>query len=793
MEDARSRQGGQWASARAFVLWFALVVHGSRESARATTVFAEFEHPGPAVLSAAALAAAAEVGTSEAESGLALGRWTAHGRGKALPLEWDRLAGVVRLVVPESLFHGRTAVVRFTDEEAPQSVPRERAAGETWGPEVAFRYALRMETNAVLVPANPPSWTGDAAYWRVLLPGHSVLDRLSCPGWVVPGGATTAELILRVGVPGMTQGRCTASLNGLGLGEAEWQGRGLSVLRWSIPEGVVVEGTNRVDWIVSGARGSVVHADQAELWIVSRGKVRGTRWVEATADGVLVLSAAEEGWTVLQAGPGGWRGRVRAEQRLDKDGNPEMRWAARAGEQFWIVDPGSGWRAPSRVWRNRGADLYGGPRMDVRVVLPVGWDGCAPALVETFARQGYRVRVHGLGSIRDGAGHGDADPEAMRNWLLKMAQAGAPPSVVVLIGDGHLDVKGVTEAGENHMPPLLESGLERFRAGDTGLGDLDGDGWPDVVVCRVPVRNEAECEAWLEKRARWFSAPIPSTEMVRALVVSDQPDAAGNFERDANELASGLGNHWAVHRALAPEVGVTGVRNALLEGFGGGADWVHYLGHGGRDRLGQGYLTALDLGSLPAVPRPPVLIGMTCGIGQFALPQSEGLAEALVRFKSGGAMAVWTSEGTALSPSWRSLGQGWVGSLTSGPAQTLADLVRGSIRHHRESGGDLEAVRSLVLLGDALLPVAGGDPLTELQTWTELEGEWLWLGWTGGEGPFRVEELTGWPPKPKRVVYEGSARLWRTPLAADDGRFYRVTVVHSDQRTSGGVMEFDRD
>lgn len=767
-----------------------LMACGDPRTARAAEVLAEFDQAGPAMVRAEVLAAAAGVDRSVVASGLAEGRWTAWGRAGVLPLERDLASGIVRLVVPEASLHGRTAVVRFTDARGVGPVPVVRGAGLTSGSEVPFRYAVRVETNALLVPANPPSWNGDAAYWRVLLPGHPVLERLACPGWMVPGGVATAELVFRVGVPGVTGGRCRALLNGVDLGEAAWQGRGLSVMRWPVPEGLVMAGSNRVEWVVGGERGSVVHADQAELWVTSQGAVRGTRLVEATADGVLVLPQVAGGWSVLESGPGGWRGRVEIGER---PGAGEVRWVARQGEAFWIVDPDPGWRAPSRVWGSRAGDLFEGPRAEVRVVVPEGWDGCGPGLVETFARQGHRVRVHGLGSIRDGAGYGDADPESLRDWLRGLARKGAAPEVLVLVGDGHLDVLGATGGGANLMPPVLEMGDEGFRAGDTGLGDLDGDGWPEVVVCRVPVRTEAECQAWLEKRSRWLAARGSAVGWGRVLVASDRPDAAGNFARDGDELASGVGPGWTVERALEPEVGVTGVREALLEGLGGGADLVHYLGHGGRDRMGSGYLAVSDLGGLPVVARPPVVIGMTCGIGQFALPQSEGLAEALVRLGTGGAMAVWTSEGTALSPAWRSLGQGWAMGLKAGSEATLGDLVRGAMEWHRALGGEVEAVRGLVLLGDALLPVAGSGATADLRVWAEVEGDTLWLGWTGGEGPFRVEALAGWPPERIAVVHSGPERACRMPLDGEGGRFYRVVAADAGQGLGRSGARSSRD
>jgi Peptidase family C25 len=740
----------------------------------ATTVYVEYQGFGPKVIPVSVLSAVTGLGVDAIHTGVQNGRWAASARCGSLTLGWDEVLGMFRLVLPESAMFGHVAVVRLTDGAKSSNEAADREAGDWGGTVVPFRYRLVTETNAVLVPSNPPTRDGDAVFWRAMLPGHAVLDRLVCPEWMVSGGVDTAELVLEVAVPAEVGGRCRALVNGLDLGEVDWRGRGSQALRWRVPHGGVRTGGNRVEWVVSGERGSSIHADRAELWLEGFKWPTGTVEVEAMSDGILELPVKGEVPWIMESGPKGWAGRVRAGRREVAEGGVRLWWNVRRGERFWVVQP-EGWEGPRGMRLSRGQKLYAGVRASVRVVLPDGWGDSARRIEEVLAQTGHRVRTHFLGEIRDGAGHGDGDPEALAQWLGTLVGMERGPETLVLIGDGHLDITGKLGSGPNPMPPRLETGPEGFWVGDTGLGDVDGDGWPEIVVCRVPVRTESECAAWLEKRERWMLGTEGWARGGRVLIAADGQDAAGDFERDGNDLASDLGTEWTVEKAMQSELGVAGVREALLSGMGGSADYVHYLGHGGRDRLGSGYLTVADLRNLPGVERAAVLVGMTCGIGQFAIPSTDGLGEALVRMPDGGAMAVWGATGTALSPAWRSLGKGWTAGLKSEAVHTLSDLIHASIDHHRAMGGDPGAVKHLVFLGDGLLPVPGGSVSHGIRLWVENEGGELVIGWTGGRGPFRLEHLMDPGSMTRAVAYEGYGRQVRYPIQSLEAGYFRVS------------------
>lgn len=748
-------------------LWFAT-------KTSALSVHVEYEGFGPKLLPAQTIAEATGRSVEAIESGLKAGRWGAHTRSGPVLLDWDEPSGGVRMVVPEGAAYGKFAVVRLQEAVGSEIGFPERPAGDVAGTLVPFCHRLVVETNAVLVPSNPPTREGDAVFWRVLIAGHGFLDRLICPHWFVPTQVDGGELVLEVATASQVGGRCRASMNGSDLGDAEWTGRGLHALRWRIPHGVIRSGSNRVEWAVQGVRGTSVYADRAELWLEGSDWPGGTLEVEALADGTMRIPVDGSIPTVVELGEAGVVRQMAPVHEVGGEGKGHIRWGVKRGERFWVVGSG-GWQLPRRAWLGRGDQLYQGPAGSIRVVVPEGWTNCMPALEEAMAAEGYRARVHLLGEIQDGAGCGDGDPIALTRWLGRLAGMGKRPENVLLIGDGHMDVQQKLGEPGNYMPPKLESGPDGFKVDDTGLGDVDGDGWPEIIVSRIPVRDESECLSWLAKRSRWRLETRALGPGRRVLIASDAADPAGNFALDGQELALGHSRDWQVQSATFSDVGAGGIRESILAGLGGAADFVHYLGHGGRDRLGTGYLTAADLSFLPAIGRPSVLVGMTCGIGQFAIPQSDGLGEGLVRLQEGGAMAVWASTGTALSPTWRSLSRGWTKGLSRPDVYNLSDLVRFSIQHHREMGGEPSAVRNLVLLGDGLLPVSVEPKHPGLRLWVEDLGTRLLVGWTGGQPPFTLESFAELDNGIHEVVYQGWGRSIELNKRPGESRLFRVT------------------
>ena len=147
--------------------------------------------------------------------------------------------------------------------------------------------------------------------------------------------------------------------------------------------------------------------------------------------------------------------------------------------------------------------------------------------------------------------------------------------------------------------------------------------------------------------------PVPA----QALLLSDIPDAAGDFNADMQSVADSLAGKFVsslIRRTDLPDD--ASMTQAITNQLAAGADFVNFSGHGAVDRFGSaGYLTSVLATNLHN-PRLPLVVAITCVAGQFAVPGNDCLGEILCKAPQGGAIAViaptglsWNSEAIQLN------------------------------------------------------------------------------------------------------------------------------------------------
>jgi hypothetical protein len=131
--------------------------------------------------------------------------------------------------------------------------------------------------------------------------------------------------------------------------------------------------------------------------------------------------------------------------------------------------------------------------------------------------------------------------------------------------------------------------------------------------------------------------------------VADNPDVAGDFETDADEIASGPLAGYATEKIYLGRLGTEATRSTLLASFDRGASLVSYIGHGApaiwaSERL----LHSNDTVKLSPQARQPIVLTMNCLNGYFVPPAFDSLAEALVKAEDRGAIAAFSPSGLSL-------------------------------------------------------------------------------------------------------------------------------------------------
>jgi hypothetical protein len=234
---------------------------------------------------------------------------------------------------------------------------------------------------------------------------------------------------------------------------------------------------------------------------------------------------------------------------------------------------------------------------------------------------------------------------------------------------------------------------------DNLLGDVDGDGLPEMTVGRIPVVSAAELEAYTAKIAAYEAAGGAAWNG-NALFLADATDRGANFAADSATVAAQLAANYTVALTDLTSTPLAAARSQLLDGFGNGLAFIDYLGHGAQDRLSAGgLLTDDDVPSLTNGARLPVLTAMTCTINRFAVPGVPALGELLVKSGAGGAGAVWGPSGLSAHGDARLLATRFYHATDA----RLGDRLLRAIAEFRTLGGDPTLPSLYILLGDPAL------------------------------------------------------------------------------------------
>ncbi|HEX6900332.1 MAG TPA: C25 family cysteine peptidase [Thermoanaerobaculia bacterium] len=575
------------------------------------------------------------------------------------------------------------------------------------------RHTERDVLPATAVASDPES---DYWYWEFLQGGDPTYGRrtftLDAPG-VSPtlGGALTVSLqgATTTGVAG--EHRVAVALNGAPLGETSWQGLEGATATFAIPPGLLIEAGNQVEVTASlggGAPYSFTYVDGFDLSYQRSLRAAGDALAfnAETSAPLTVSGFSNPNVRLLDVtDPLYPRWVAGATVQADGDGGYRLTFAARAGARYLAAAPAgthvSAWSRPwSAPWL-RSPDR----RIEYLVIAPQSLWTAAERLAALRRDQGLTAETAYLDQIADEFGGGALTPQALRsflawawgNWTVK-------PRYVVLAGEGTLDYRDLQGYGGNLVPPLMVKAEGGLFPSDNRLGDVDGDGLPEMAVGRIPVLTAAELNAYIDKIAAYESAP-PAAWTRSALFLADAPDRGADFTAESERIAGVLPDGYDVDRIYLSDTPLPNARGRLLGALNSGAALLNYVGHGGLDRLsGGGLLTSADVPGLGNSSRLPVVTAMTCTINRFAVPGVPALGELLAKAPSGGAAAVWGPSGLSSTGQARLLAERF---YHPGGEARLGDRILRAVREFREAGGDPALPVLYDLMGDPALKMVG--------------------------------------------------------------------------------------
>lgn len=266
---------------------------------------------------------------------------------------------------------------------------------------------------------------------------------------------------------------------------------------------------------------------------------------------------------------------------------------------------------------------------------------------------GFTTFVADIEDIYDAFNFGLPDAEALRDFLRFTYETGNPrPAFALLFGDATWDPKNnlVNSKYKNYIPVLGNP------VSDALLTCFDGpdDVLPEISIGRIPVKDEAEAEAAVNKIIEYEQAPSASWNK-NFLFISGGFDAVEQqqFKAQSDNLAQEFA-------AASPTYGQplfiskvqenpdADYRSVILETFNNGVLWSNFIGHAA-SRTWELMFNTPDIEDLANKGRYPFISSMTCHTGRFAEPTQDSFSEHFLLLPDKGAIGFWGTSGWGYS------------------------------------------------------------------------------------------------------------------------------------------------
>ncbi len=217
------------------------------------------------------------------------------------------------------------------------------------------------------------------------------------------------------------------------------------------------------------------------------------------------------------------------------------------------------------------------------------------------------------------------------------------PFFVLLVGDAE---KSPSIDQELIPAPIIDIGGISI-VSDNWYADVDGDDIPDLAIGRLPFRESAEVELYLEKLAAYEGTYLPGDWNRRLSFFA----GIGGFGTEIDALIEYMALQTLDRLPYTYDLNMTyGNENSpyfyvpaefsdkIYERFNEGALAMTYIGHGSVDGLDQVVeeliLDTANLSDLDPVGRAPILTIIACFTGDFTSP-TDSLSEMILKGDKG--------------------------------------------------------------------------------------------------------------------------------------------------------------
>jgi hypothetical protein len=578
-----------------------------------------------------------------------------------------------------------------------QGSPSRGRSTDPLAPLASLLSTSNVERNLEYLPSlldAPDPWL-----WTGFLAGPAGMDYPFSLGTPARGPAT-----LRIRLMGASDTaasvdhRVRISLNGTPLTETEWDGLTSHSLETSVPEGILLQGSNTLHLEGFGEPNSAVYLDRFSLeYPHALSSVAGLLEGVALQDGVVQAAGFDPGSVLLDLSG-------RLPRWLGRSGS-QLVFAAEEGHHYLAVSPQALLRPTIRpVEISSLLDPHN--QADWILVAPRELLPAAEPLLLHREAQGLATLAVSIEDVYDSFGFGEASPEALRDFLTFAYHHWTPPAprYVLLLGDATYDPRGFLSGTlrRDLIPSPFTRSSFLWTPSDPLLASVNGeDALPDLALGRITASSLPEAQAAVQKILDFESAG--RTLAGNAVLVADNPDVAGDFEANANDIASLMPSR-PVQKIFLTQLGTTAAKAAVRNAFDTGAALISYVGHGSASLwASEGLLRSPDVATLAPQPRQPLVLTMTCSNGYFVSPFGNSLIERLSLAPGKGAIAAFSPAGLSIDTAAHVYHRALVQQLESGAHTRLGDLVLAAQAQYTLSGAFPELLAIYHLFGDPAL------------------------------------------------------------------------------------------
>jgi len=500
------------------------------------------------------------------------------------------------------------------------------------------------------------------------------------------------------------------ALNGVPLGQVEWNGKQAVTVTLPISPGVLLEANNALSLTLPGLPNvGVVEG----MWLDAF-ELRYMRSQASADDAILFTGEVAQTYRLNLTSTLGLRHydvtqperpvivlTTTPQQITDPDNSPAHRY---------LVTNENGIQAPTRIRLATSLQPVSGA--DYILIAPSDFISALQPLVALHQANGLSVTVENVQAVYD-ANDGRPTPDAIHAYLQNAYATWQPrPTYVLLVGDGTVDP---TRHQANSQPTFIPPYLAKVDpwigevATDNRYVTFDGDDdlLPDLLIGRLPVNSVTETQAVVNKIVAYTTYPNFGNWKQTAAFVTDNADSAGNFSTDADDLVQTFIHAPFISETIyytSPLI-LTETRQLVQARWAQGAGLITYLGHSTpRQWAGERFFHLEDVATLTNGSHLPVVVELTCLTGSFAEAGLATLDESLVRRAEGGALAVWGPTGLGVASGHQMLAAGFLTVTQHAMSTTLGEAaLSGKLQLWTSGSASLDLMDTYNLLGDPAL------------------------------------------------------------------------------------------